>query len=131
MRFLPVFIYFLPWITLSVANVEKTIFLGPEVIHIPQKHPNLDDLRLAVVTPSHPTLRTQLVASFPKLPESKGMESWFLLHDLRQEQRYEVRICWAATVGSVDSRYGFLIGWDGLCPFFISNRQTSLYVHIH
>lgn len=112
-----------------MANVEKTIFLGPEAIHIPQQHPNLDDLRLHSLTPSQSTLRTQLDASFPTLPESKGTESWFLLHDLRQEQRYEVRICWAATVRLLDSKYDFSIGGKGLRPWPISNQQILLSVH--
>lgn len=126
MRLLPVFVSFLPWITLSVANVEKTLFLGPEAIHIPQQHPNLDDLRLDVLKPSQSTLRTHLTASFPELPESKGTESWFLLDDLRQEQRYEVRICWAATVRWIGPYYSFA---EGLRPLSISNRQISLSLH--
>lgn len=126
MRLLPVFVYFLPWIILSVANVEKTLFLGPESIHIPQQHPNLDDLRLHVLNPSRSTLRTQLAVTFAELPESKGTESWFLLDDLRQEQRYEVRICWAATVRLIGPCYSFVIGVEGLRRLSLSNRQISL-----
>lgn len=87
------------------ANVEKTIFVAPEAIHIPQQHPSLDVLHLDVLTHLFPTLRTQLAASFQQLLESRGSELWFLLDDLRQEQRYEVRICWAATVRLYSSRY--------------------------
>lgn len=97
-RLWPVYISLLPWIALSQANVEKTIFLGPEAVQISQRHPNLDDLHLDILTPTNATLRTNLTASFPKLPKSKGAESWFLLDELRQEQRYETRVCWAATV---------------------------------
>jgi len=131
MRLLPVSVYFLPWIVFSVANVEKTIFLGPEAIHIPQQHPNLDDLRLQVLTPSESALRTQLTASFPKLPELKGTESWFLLDDLRQEQRYEVRICWAATVRSIGPCCSFsIVGKAYARSLSATNRSHSPYLHL-
>lgn len=100
MKLFHVYACLLPWIGSSVANVEKTIFLAPEAIHVPQEHPNLDDLHLDVLTPSNYMLRTQIAASFPDPPSSKGLESWYLLDELRQEQRHEVRICWAATVSS-------------------------------
>src|SRR5271163_7201 len=47
-----------------LANVEKTIFLGPPAITIPTPHPNLDDLYLIPISPLHPTARTRLNASF-------------------------------------------------------------------
>ena len=81
-----------------LANVEKTIFLGPEVIHISRAHPNLEDLHLEVITPSSWTLRSQIVATFPNPTNPKGTETWVLLDRLEQGQRYEVRVCWAATV---------------------------------
>ncbi|KAI9814017.1 MAG: hypothetical protein M1827_003481 [Pycnora praestabilis] len=81
----------------TAANVEKVIFLGPTRIAVPPEHPNLDDLRLNILTPSHWSLRTQLLAAFPNLEEPRGKDSWFLLKGLREGQRYELRICWAAT----------------------------------
>ena len=89
----------LTWcISLVQGNVEKTIFLGPEAIQIPQQHPSLQDLELETLSPSRPDLRRQLSAEFPKPSTPKGTEAWFLLEGLKQHQRYEVRICWAATV---------------------------------
>ena len=89
----------LAWcISLVHGNVEKTIFLAPEVIQIPQQHPNLEDLPLEALSPSRPVLRRQLPAAFPNPGSPKGIEAWFLLDRLTQHQRYEVRICWAATV---------------------------------
>lgn len=89
----------LAWcISLVHGNVEKTIFLAPEAIQIPQQHPNLEDLKLEALSPSKPGLRRQLLAAFPKSASPKGTEAWFLLDRLTQYQRYEVRICWAATV---------------------------------
>ena len=89
----------LAWcIFLVHGNVEKTIFLAPEAIHIPQQHPNLEDLNLEVLSPSNSRLRRQLPAAFPTPTNPKGIEAWFLLDRLTQHQRYEVRICWAATV---------------------------------
>jgi hypothetical protein len=87
----------------ALGNVEKTIFLAPEAIHIPQQHPHLGDLKLEVLTPWNSTLRRQLPAAFPKPGLDKGKEAWFLLDGLTPRQRYEVRICWAATVSSHNS----------------------------
>lgn len=98
MRLTTFLLCFLPVIASVLANVEKTIFIAPEAIEIPQQHPNLNDLHLDVLTTENPTLRTLLPASFPKPPNTRGTISWFLLENLRQTQRHEVRICWPATV---------------------------------
>ena len=89
----------LAWcISLVHGNVEKTIFLAPEAIQIPQQHPNLGDLNLQLLSPSNSELRRQLPAAFPTPANPKGTAAWFLLEKLTPHQRYEVRICWAATV---------------------------------
>ena len=89
----------LAWcISLVLGNVEKTIFVAPEAIQIPQQHPNLEDLNIEALSPSRFELRRQLPAAFPAPSDPKGIEAWFLLNRLTQHQRYEVRICWAATV---------------------------------
>jgi hypothetical protein len=81
------------------ANVEKTIFLGPPPVQISNDHPTLDDLRLAVLEPVHaPILETQLAVQFPTKPAPRGLESWYFLRGLEEGRRYEVRICWPATV---------------------------------
>ena len=86
------------WAGTGHANVEKVVFRGPKAIPIPPEHPNLDDLHLATLSPHRPYLRTQLQAAFPSGGADKGEVSWFLLENLRAGQRYEVRVCWAATV---------------------------------
>ena len=89
----------LAWcIFLVHGNVEKTIFLAPSYLQLPQQHPTLEDLNLQVLSPSKSNIRRQLPAAFPKSTSPKGIEAWFLLDSLTQHQRYEVRICWAATV---------------------------------
>ena len=94
----------LAWcIFLVHGNVEKTIFLAPEAIQIPQQHPNLQHLNLQLLSPSNPQLRRQLPAAFASPADPKGISAWFLLDRLKQHQRYEVRICWAATVSVLDS----------------------------
>ncbi len=85
------------------ANVEKIIFLGPQAITVPTQHPNLDDLLLIPLSPVHPTARTLLNASFPTQNATKGTETWMLLDGLTTGARYEVRICWLATVGFLKS----------------------------
>ena len=81
-----------------LGNVEKAIFLAPEAVLIPPQHPNLQDLNLETLSPAKWSLRIQLAASFPFTGATKGTESWFLLDGLSKHQRYEVRVCWAATV---------------------------------
>lgn len=83
-----------------LANVEKSIFIAPESIHVPAEQPTLDDLGLERLAPHLPSIRTHLNASFPSKAAPSGAESWILLEDLNPGQRYEVRICWLATVGT-------------------------------
>ena len=83
------------------GNVEKTIFLGPETKNNwPRDYPSSSDFHLDELSPSHPSIRRQLKASFSSAEHSsKGTETWLLLKRLEPGQRYEVRICWSATVG--------------------------------
>ncbi|KAH8907178.1 hypothetical protein BR93DRAFT_682445 [Coniochaeta sp. PMI_546] len=85
------------YIQSCLANVEKTIFLGPATVNIPQQHPTLEDLHLDVLTPDTWSLRTKLAADFPNDKAPDGKTSWFLLDNLTPSQRYEVRVCWPAT----------------------------------
>jgi hypothetical protein len=78
--------------------VEKTIFLGPPATTIPSESPDLDDLGLERLSPQNAVVRTQLNASFPTAEAPDGSDSWFFLENLTPGQRYEVRICWLATV---------------------------------
>lgn len=83
-----------------LANTEKTIFLGPETVRVPSQHPTLSDLHLDVLTPqdNNWSLRTSLPRQFPNATNPHGPAAWFLLDELTQDRRYEVRVCWAATV---------------------------------
>ncbi|KAG6359792.1 hypothetical protein INS49_010844 [Diaporthe citri] len=84
-------------ISLASANVEKTIFLGPEAVNIPDQQPSLSSLNIDTLTPEGWSLRTHLEAIFPTEESERGRSSWFLLDNLTEGQRYEVRICWLAT----------------------------------
>ncbi|KAF2633188.1 hypothetical protein BU25DRAFT_452993 [Macroventuria anomochaeta] len=79
------------------ANVEKTIFLGPSAVPLPDVRPSLDDLRLHSLSSLEPILSTQLSVQFPSSTGPHGLESWYLLSGLEEGRRYEVRICWPAT----------------------------------
>lgn len=89
--------------SIAHANVEKTIFLGPPATTIPSEEPDLDDLGLERLSPTNPVVRTQLNVSFPTTDAPDGTDSWFFLEDLTPGQRYEVRVCWLATVRSNSS----------------------------
>jgi hypothetical protein len=80
------------------ANTEKTIFLAPPPITLPNVHPGLGDLCIDSLSPEKSTVQTQLPVSFPNKTLPRGRESWYLLDRLRAGQRYEVRVCWVATV---------------------------------
>lgn len=86
----------------AVANVEKTIFLGPDAAAAVAVSPGLQlsDLvqRLDTLTPANGTVRTRLAAQFPTAARPLGKTTWFLLDRLTPRQRYEVRVCWPATV---------------------------------
>lgn len=86
------------WIAVTVANVEKTIFLAPEALHVPPNQLNLNQLQLEVLTPSVPAIRRQVRAAFPTPTEPEGPTTWLFLDSLKPSQRHEVRICWLATV---------------------------------
>jgi len=80
------------------GNVEKTIFLGPSAVTLPDGHTSLDDLHLHSLSSLGPILSTQLSVQFPSDTKPHGLESWYLLSDLEEGRRYEARICWPATV---------------------------------
>ena len=99
----------IPWLVFLVAliitvnaNTEKLIFLGPSAITIPNVHPGLDDLRLDTLSPTgQHTLETQLSVKFPTEAEPRGVQSWYLIEGLQEGRRYELRICWVATVSKI------------------------------
>ena len=100
------FLLVLPLFPLLIsANTEKTIFLAPSPVLIPALTPNLDDLGLQRLSPSSSYLRTQVNASFPTTHDDPidggggdGTDTWYFLENLTPGQRYEVRLCWLATV---------------------------------
>lgn len=85
------------------ANTEKTIFLGPPAVDIPSAYPSLEALRLDSLTPDNGLIRTHLEAQFPSSLYPNGRPTWLILDGLSEGQRYEVRVCWAATVRKMGS----------------------------
>ena len=77
---------------LVAANVEKTVFLGPSPVTLPNVPP------LAVLSPLDPILPTRLPVTFPSPSLPRGLDSWYLVRGLHAGVRYEVRVCWPATV---------------------------------
>ena len=85
-------------VTLASANTEKTIFVAPVGLVISDAQPSLEILQVQELTHNNATLRTYLGAEFPSESALHGREHWYLLRDLIAGQRYELRVCWAATV---------------------------------
>ena len=106
---------------LAVANVEKTIFVGPAETTLPNDGPGLSNLCLESLAPPREgseitKLRTLLPVQFPtteranEVPKGfRGLQSWYILKDLKAGQRYEVRICWSATVSCCTMFTGFYV----------------------
>jgi hypothetical protein len=84
----------------ALANTEKAIFTAPDATSFTDSNPSLDVLQLQSFTHIDNTLRTSLNVVFPGEETPQGSDHWFLLRDLNPQQRYELRVCWAATVGS-------------------------------
>jgi hypothetical protein len=105
----------------ALANTEKAIFLGPEPVPIPLTHPTLSDLHLDTLTPTNLTLRTQLAAQFPSAAHPQGTATWLVLDNLTPHQRYEVRVCWAATA----SLFYFIVMTLLLIPYVTHHRLVK------
>lgn len=86
--------------TAALANTEKTIFIAPPAISLPDAEPQLAALNLDTLAYSHSKIRRALSVAFPTEEAPQGLESWYLLQGLNEGQRHEVRICWAAIVRS-------------------------------
>ncbi len=97
------------------ANADKIIFTGPAPANIPLAKPSLSDLNLDVLGPEGWDIRTNLTRVFPAVRDTsddlddqdeaaeagpEGHSSWFLLNDLTEGRRYELRVCWAAIVST-------------------------------
>jgi hypothetical protein len=81
-----------------LANTEKAIFLGPRSIDVPRTYPTQEVWSIDTLTPDQWAIRTHIEAQFPNGSAPFGKITWLLLDELTEDQRYEVRICWAATV---------------------------------
>ena len=84
--------------TVALANVEKVIFSAPPSI----SHTKIHVSELAgTLSPANLRIRTKLPIAFPTEESPRGIESWVKLEDLNPGARYEVRICWLATVSNI------------------------------
>ena len=99
MRIFNIVSLFLSSTALVLANVEKVVFLGPRQ---PISRHNLLDIHNSghpVLNHSRSSIRKHLLASFPSQTNLwRGSKSWVILDALEEGKRYEVRICWSATV---------------------------------
>lgn len=87
--------------TTALANTEKVIFTAPKVVTLPDSGSRLQALGLPVISQANSTLATSLSVAFPSEGRPRGLDSWYLLNDLDEDRRYEVRVCWAAVVSEV------------------------------
>lgn len=110
----------------AIANVEKAIFTAPNNTNFGDARPNLIDLRLDILSPERLSVRTLLPVIFPTEKHTRGLSSWYILDSLRPGQRYEVRICWAATVSINQSG---ILGVS-FANTFHSNPLISSWTHL-
>ena len=98
MRIVALLVFLSTWICPAIANVEKTIFIAPKAAVPPHNSRNIFPLHIDRLAPTSHTLRRILPASFPHRSLPLGSESWYLLDELKEHQRHELRVCWIATV---------------------------------
>jgi len=91
-------VVWLALIGLVHCNVEKTIFIATHAKNIESW---LSDIELPRLSPNNPTIRARLPVTAPNDTVKADIVHWFLLDDLEAGTRYEVRICWPATVISL------------------------------
>lgn len=107
------------WRTLPTwANVEKTVFVTPSVVS-KTTHIDLTALDFDVLSPNKKVIHRRLPATFPNSTNPLGTTTWLLLENLVGQRRYEVRVCWAATVS--------LKLFIGLFPIFFSWFRTKKF----
>lgn len=90
---LPLFVFSCP----SLANTEKIIFTAPPTEALSELY-DIKDEAFKTITHANSSLRTSLPVAFPNVDRPQGLDSWYWLKDLEEDKRYEVRVCWAATV---------------------------------
>nr|pir hypothetical protein B17C10.270 [imported] - Neurospora crassa [Neurospora crassa] len=82
------------------------------------------------------SLRTRLNRVFPSADHPRGEDAWFLLEGLTDRQRYEVRVCWAAThsgglssspSSSSSSAGALLLHISAAADYFTSNASLMLH----
>lgn len=86
----------------ALANTEKVIFTAPPRDTLSELY-DIGEEAFRTLTPSKPTLRASLPVAFPTTDRPNGLDSWYRLEDVEEDRRYEVRVCWAATVGNFSS----------------------------
>jgi len=96
MLFLTIWIYLL--FSCVSGNTEKVIFLGPPSVDLASAYPSLDYPRLKALDPNNNSIRMYLEVESSINAFRGGKPSWLVLRNLTESQRYEVRVCWAATV---------------------------------
>lgn len=92
--------YILPLFALvhsSLANTEKVIFSAPPRDTLSELF-DIKEEAFAILTPGRPVLRTSLPVAFPTSDRPGGLDSWYRIEGLEEDKRYEIRVCWAATV---------------------------------
>jgi hypothetical protein len=107
----------------ALANTEKAIFSAPSAV---ASSSDLVSLCLPILTPGQPVLHTQLpVAALDgRQADERAKHSWYLLNQLHTGQRYEARVCWAATVRRT-YRTQIMSRTDTNPVIFGSNRPSS------
>ena len=88
------------YIVQITANTEKTIFSAPELTSLSQSGPSLAALQVEALSPARSQIRTAVPVVFGDTVNSHGNQSWYILSNLTPGRRYEVRVCWPATVST-------------------------------
>ena len=105
-----------------LANVEKVIFVVPSSSIDLTQLSAVDFPNLRTISPlQESNVRTLLESAFPTIENPLGHETWFHLEGLTQHQRYELRVCWAATVSRM-LHYRTLIFQASIRVIWVENK---------
>ena len=83
---------------LVLANTEKLIFLTPRSRPSQEALNLFENPQIPRLSKTHSSVRDQLPVEFATKENPLGNQFWYLLEGLDEGRRYEVRVCWTATV---------------------------------
>ena len=94
-------IFFWTAISVVLANTEKIIFITPEIVTNSKLNQLTERIDIPAIYPESGRTHIKLPVDFGTSENPNGCQSWYLLRALEKGRRYEIKLCWAATVSII------------------------------